>query len=314
MIEYQEVLLKLVSELSGLPDGDNLAQSLLNEQDFIYWFVNSDPANLMKIDLVPGHAPQNLCGPPIQTEFMSYVATVIQPQILSGAIANGTEPGEYDDRKVRYHRHQLLEGDSAAAQLRFKAGPTTYQRYRQDLTRDKADAVALMLKGVQQYQDPFTYFSKAVGVTIVPILEDGTVYVGQRSANVDCPGFLNFVAGMATFYNSVEEINFLVDAQRELQEELDIDIALTSANTKFIGIAGNPFTSETDLVFVVQTDVNHQHFENRIFPEHTGLVPIKTKQAAEDLLCQGRLPNKADQYKLYYASRLGLEYLVAHHF
>jgi hypothetical protein len=60
-----------------------------------------------------------------------------------------------------------------------------------------------MLKGLQNYQDPFVYFTRTLAITVIPITLQGTVYIGERVGNIDRPGLLNFVAGLATFNEKI---------------------------------------------------------------------------------------------------------------
>ncbi|MCM0588926.1 MAG: hypothetical protein KA716_01130 [Gloeotrichia echinulata DEX184] len=171
-----------------------------------------------------------------------------------------------------------------------------------------------MLKGLEKYNDPFVYFARTMGITVIPITRQSSVYIGERSANVDCPGLLNFVAGLATFNEKPANINFYADAQQELEEEVGICVELNNSNTRFIGITGNPFTSENDLVFVVQTSVEEDHFESQRLSEHSRLVRLQNKSDAEKLLYEGLLPGENTKKDIAYASRIGLEYLVKYIF
>ena len=262
-----------------------------------------------------GEAPQNWQGEPISTRFQDYLQQVIQPQIELGEITDGCNPGDYDDRKLRWSGtgvtgHWFLENQV----LFLETGPTTYPRYAQDLHRSKTDALKLMLKGLQNYQDPYAYFAKAIGVTVVPISQEGYVYIGERSGNVDNPGLLNFVAGLATFKEDLEQVNFYADAQQELAEEVGIHSTLNSENTKLIGIAGNPFTSETDLVFVTQTEQPDSYFKTVALSEHLRLVPLRNQGEVNQLLNYGLLPNDSQKHAIAYGSRMALEYLANYHF
>ena len=178
---------------------------------------------------------------------------------------------------------------------------------------DGLEALKLMLKGLQNYQDPFVYFTRTLAVTVIPITLQGTVYIGERIGNIDRPGLLNFVAGLATFDEKIEKINFYQDAERELKEEAKIHLSLNSNNTRLIGIAGDPFTSETDLVFVVDTGIDESHFQSKNWSEHLSFNRLSNKTEAENLFYQGILPNQKYKKELIYASQFGLKYLIDHH-
>jgi 8-oxo-dGTP pyrophosphatase MutT (NUDIX family) len=196
----------------------------------------------------------------------------------------------------------------------FRNCPTVYPDYLLDLRRDKTTALRLMLRGLVNYSDPYAYFSKTIGITVVPISQEGSVYIGERSPGVDNPGLLNFVAGLATFHERLENINFYVDIQQELKEEIGIDLEINAKNTQLIGIAGNPCSSENDLVFLTVTPYPDQHFETFSLIEHTRLVPLRTQNEVKRLLDFGLLPHDDQPQAIAYGSRMALEYLVNHHF
>ncbi|MBN3939822.1 MAG: hypothetical protein V7L21_09980 [Nostoc sp.] len=312
--KFPQYLEKLVSKLSDLPDGKILAEALATGKDFITLLQHQEVKGITDIRTIEGQAPQNIIGEPINTNFYDYIDNIIRPQIASGEISDGKQ-SKYDDRKVRWSGAGVKGNWFRRNEVLYlEVGPTTYPRYRQDIERTKAESLQLMLKGLEKYNEPFGYFTRTIGVTVIPISKQGSVYIGERSPNVDCPGLLNFVAGLATFNEIQANINFYADAQRELEEELGICMELNNSNTQFIGIAGNPFTSENDLIFIVQTSVSEDHFESQILTEHSRLVRLKNKSDAENLLDQGLLPGENTKKAIAYASRIGLEYLVKYIF
>ena len=319
MSPYIQCLDAVVAELAEIAredaQGEKLAEALIRDRDFIDWVSYEEVEGVADIRVKAGNGPQNIEGNPIDTGFEAYLERVIRPQILSGAIADGSNPGDYDDRKIRWSGAGVTgswwrDGNI----LNLEVGPTAYPRYRQDCCRSKIEALQLMLKGLQLYDDPFAYFARTLAVTVIPITAEGSVYIGERSAHIDSPGLLNFVAGLATFDERIDRISFYRDCQQELEEEVGIFLEIQPSNTKLIGIAGNPFTSETDLVFVVPTGVRESHFTAKNWSEHVRLVRIANKTEALDLLYRGILPGETDKKMLSYGSRLGLAYLVSNHF
>lgn len=315
MTNYTEYLNKLVSELSAFPQGEKFANALINNHNYIDWVTPQQLENVTQIRLKKGHGVQNAEGEIVDTNFDNYLEKVINPQIKSGVINDGSNPNQYDDRKLRWSGGKITgfwqqEGDS----LILEVGPTTYQDYHQDSSRSKLEAIKLMLKGLQNYQDPFVYFTRILAVTVIPITLQGTVYIGERVGNIDRPGLLNFVAGLATFDSQIDNINFYEDAQRELAEEAEINLSLNSNNTKLIGIAGDPFTSETDLVFCANTGIDENHFQSKNWSEHLSFIPLKNKAEAENLYYEGILPNQKEKKEIIYASKFALKYLIDHHF
>jgi hypothetical protein len=308
--ELTQCLKKLIAKLANLPNGEVLAEALAMGKDYIKLLDYSEVQGITDIRIISGQAPQNILGEPVNTNFNEYLNNIIQPQIASGGIFDGTQ-SKYDDRKVRWSGAGIRGNWFCRNEVLYlEVGPTTYPRYRQDIERTKIESLELMLTGLEKYHDPFVYFARTIGVTVIPITKQGSIYIGERSANVDCPGLLNFVAGLATFNQIPTNINFYADAQQELTEEVGISMQLNNSNTQFIGIAGNPFTSENDLVFVVQTSVDEEHFESQRLSEHSRLVRLNNKSDTQKLLDEGLLPGENTKKAIAYGSRIGLEYLV----
>ena len=312
--EYLEYRDQLVRALSDLPQGKDLAEALIADRDFLHLVYPHEVAGVREIQVREGHGPKSLEDDGINTHFHAYLETVINPQIRSGVITDGTHLGDYDDRKLRWSGAGVAGFWSCNQDIfTLEVGPTSYPRYRLDLARSPLEVLKLMELGLETYQDPYAYFARGIGVAVVPLTTDGTVYIGERSAQVDCTGVLNFVAGWASFDPNIEKINFYEDAQRELSEEVGIAMTLDESNTKFIGISGNPVTGEVDLVFVVQTAISDRYFQSGKWEEHARLVRISNKSEAETLLEQGLLPGEPEPRSLMFSSRLGLEYLVQNH-
>jgi|GEM_PF-1223656 len=313
-VEYLECLEKVIVALDDLPQGKALAEAITKDCNFIHLVKPHQVVEVSQIQMREGHSPKSLEDDNLDTHFYSYLEAVINRQIRSGMLTDGTCPEDYDDRKIRWSGAGVAglwscEGDI----LTLEVGVTSYPRCRLDLARSPLEALKLMERGLKTYQDPYAYFARGIGVAVIPLTIDGNVYLGERSPEVDCSSILNFVAGWATFSANIKEINFLEDAQRELEEEVGIVMNLNHNNTKFIGISGNPLTGEVDLVFVVQTEVSDRHFHFGSWEEHNRLVSIRNKSEGSTLLQQGLLPGEQLPKTLMYSSRLGLEYLVEHH-
>lgn len=305
---------RVVAALADLPQGLELAEKLIAGSNFLHLVYPHQVLGVKKIQICPGHGAKSLDDALLDTYFPAYLEAVINPQIRSGVLTDGTHPGDYDDRKVRWSGGGVAGFWSRTEEiLTLEVGPTSYPRCRLDLARPRLEVLQLMQRGLETYQDPYAYFARGMGVTVVPVTAEGNVYIGERLAQGDYPGWLNFVAGWGTFSANIQEINFYQDAQRELEEEMGIAMTLDDSNTKFIGISGNPFTGEVDLVFVVQTSTSDRYFQSGKWSEHTRLVCISNKNEAEALLEKGLLPQEQEPKSLMFSSRLGLEYLVQNH-
>lgn len=312
--EYRKYQEQVAIALEGLPQGNVLSSAIIAGRNFLHLLHDHEVAGVKQIQLREGHSPKSLEDDNLDTHFYSYLERVINPQIRSGKLTDGTCPGDYDERKVRWSGGGVAGFWSRTQDfLTLEVAATTYPRYRLDLARSPLERLKIMDLGLRKYQDPYAYFARGIGVAVVPLTRDGKVYIGERSPEVDCPGVLNFVAGWATFSSNIEEINFYQDAQRELEEEIGIAMNLDDSNTRFIGISSNPMTGEVDLVFVVKTEMSDRYFQSGSWSEHARLVPISNKGEAETLLEQGLLPEESEPKTLMYSSRFGLEYLIKHH-
>ncbi|MBW4593241.1 MAG: hypothetical protein KME46_10020 [Brasilonema angustatum HA4187-MV1] len=312
--EYLACQEKVVTYLADLPQGKALSEALIAGRDFLHLIHPDEVAGVTRIQVREGHGSQNLNDEPLDTQFHAYLEAVINPQIRIGLLADGTKPRSYDDRKVRWSGAGVT-GFWSRCQDSFtlEVGPTSYPHCRLDMTRSSLDALKLMMRGLTTYQDPYTYFARGIGVTVVPLTTDGNVYIGKRSTSSDYAGVLNFVSGWATFSPTVQDINFYQDAQRELWEEVNVAMTLDDTNTRFVGMSGNPITGEVDLVFVVQTEMPDRHFQSGQWEEHSYLVRIRSKAEVEALLEYGLLPGEQEPCSVMFSSRLGLEYLVQYH-
>lgn len=302
---------QLVASLAHLPHSHILTAAITAQQDFICLLHPDEVHGVESIKVKAGHGPQQMVGEALDTQFRPYYNSVIAPQICSGEMTDGTQPGTYDDRKVRWSGAGVTGfWNRQGNQLTLEVGPTSYPRCCLDMHRHPVDALQLMLRGLQTHQDPYAYFARGLGVVVVPITTNGTVYIGQRSNTSTYHNRLNFVAGWVTFSTVLEQIDFYQDAQRELQEEARIQMSLHPQNTQFIGISGNPFTGEADLVFLVQTEVSDQHFQSKNWEEHSRWVGLHDQQEVKALLDQGKLPMDDATHSVIFSSRFALEYLA----
>ena len=316
--DYLHYHQKVITALTDLPQGNFLSEAIASGRDFLHLVNPNQVSGVTKIQVREGHGSQNLNNEPLNTQFQAYLETVINPQIQSGLLSDHTESGSYDDRKVRWSGAGVA-GFWECSQDTFilEVGPTSYPQCRLDITRSSLDSLKLMLRGLTNYQDPYAYFARGIGVSVIPLTTDGNVYIGSRLNASDYTGVLNFVGGWATFSAISQNINFYQDAQQELWEEMKIAMTLNETNTRFVGISGHPITGEVDLVFVVQTEIGDRHFESGHqsghWEEHSSLVRISNKTEAENLLEHGLLPEEKEPCNLMFSSRLGLEYLAKYH-
>jgi hypothetical protein len=299
---------KCIDALAQLSGYDNLIHALKNDDDF-FEVVTGHSNSISDIEVVKGLAPQNISGPLIDITFDSYLDNIIKPLLSTDS--------PYDDRKLRLDKVELIKGNNETQKkLLLHLGPTIYQHYRQDIERMPIDALKLMLNGIEHDGNPYTYFTKTVGVTAVALSKQGNVFLGERSAHIDYPEYIHFAGGLATFCDDIQQVDLYYDAKRELEEEIELIFGehYSDANANFVGIAENPLTSEMDVVFIIETNVDDEFFSQCKLTEHQRLVRIGNKEDAQNLLFNGVLPNEKQPKSLIFSTAFALNYLIHYHF
>jgi hypothetical protein len=297
---------KCIDALAQLSGYDNLIHALKNDDDF-FEVVAGYSNSISDIEVVKGLAPQNISEPPIDITFDSYLENIIKPLLSTDS--------PYDDRKLRLDKVELIKGSHEIPEkILLHLGPTIYQHYRQDIERMPVDALKLMLKGIEYDANPYSYFTKTVGVTAVALTQQGHVFLGERPAHIDYPEYMHFVGGLATFCDDIQQVNLYHDAQRELEEEIELIFGEHYSNANLVGVAGNPLTSEMDIVFIVETKVDDNFFSQCKLTEHQRLVRIGSKEEAQNLLFHGMLPNEKQPKSLIFSAAFALNYLIHYHF
>ncbi len=302
-ISAKNKLIKLLSKKSAFP---KLCTAL--EKDLSYY-----PALTTKEILACNNLTIKVkegCGAQVlekdkDTRFTPYLQAVINPVVKAYKEKHPLHP--FDDRKFRLDKFHLKKG--ASSELTLSLGPTMYQQYQADAQRSKEEAIGLMIKGMERANDPYFYFSKILGVTVVVYTKEGYVFLGERASHIDSAGMLGFVGGTATFQEDINKVDFFHDLKTELEEEIGF-VAKADTAFQFVGIAGNTFTSELDLIFVYQSDKDSVYFENSLLSEHQRMVCIKDKAQAISLLTKGLFLGESDPKQLMYPTRFGLEYFL----
>lgn len=217
-----------------------------------------------------------------------YKTNVLLPGIMHGRIQDGTK-SPYDDRKPRLDEIFLQEGV-----LEVHLGITTYQAMATDVHRNLGENAKLQERGKARFKNKFAFFSRAAGVTAVPVTKEKTIFLGQRIGTKEYPNFLNFASGYVEYKEIASETDLEKEASRELQEEFGI-IPQEIVSSEFIGIFGNSETGEADFAFLFSTSIPETYFidggwKRRVAKkEHQGLIRIADMNQVETLL-KGKLP------------------------
>lgn len=244
-----------------------------------------------------------LIDSPVVLDYSTYLNEVVMPIVNTYKNTHPNHP--FDDRKFRLSNYFVAPEGT----IHLTLGPTVYQHYRTDIERPIYQAIERMLQGMQDANDPFYYFSKMMGITVIILSKEGYVFLGERASHIDTPGLLQFIAGAATFHADLSQVNFWDDIQAEVLQETGWDRVLDQPTLYFIGISGHTFTSELDLMFVIPTALEATYFEHPRLCEHERMFCVQTAAQAMQLL----------QYEIDYGSKLlyptcfGLKYLLQHY-
>jgi hypothetical protein len=305
---------ELVDALTGLSDWQPLRDSLSQGRQFVHWITSDRAAGFSQIICQEGHGAHQPHQNNSAADFQTVLEKVINPMIRKGEIDDGSRPGTFDDRKVRWSDTTLktcITNDSTT--LRLSIGPTCYPHCQNDIHRNPDEALKLMLSGLQLHNDPYAYFARGMGVVVIPLTRSGHAFIGKRANSTDYSNFLCFVSGWATFSPTIKEIDFYRDGERELQEEILLVGPIQKETLRCAGLSGHPITGEADLVFVMQTDLSDDYFDTGKWPEHACWYGIRSRTEAQQLLENGIIEGIQDESSVMFSSRLGLEFLIRTH-
>ncbi|MEK6854749.1 MAG: hypothetical protein AABX73_00835 [Nanoarchaeota archaeon] len=236
-----------------------------------------------------------------------YLENVLKPGIESGKIGDGVK-SKWDDRKPR------LESIALKGHIEVKTGITYFGENKSCISRGEKnpeEAVKLHRLGEDVYGDRYAFFARAPGVSGAVISLDGKMILGVRLQE-DSQGLLHPVGGYLPFKENPADINIDEQLRNELHEEFGV-LANNIANTRFVGIYGNPLTGEVDFVHHVYTTLPVNYFtsgefrKNAIDKEHGDIVVIPDLSSAEELLKEGTLLGQ--KRNLMYTARGSLEAL-----
>lgn len=311
-VKYNKLRENIIDGLAKRAQWAPLSNALKSNQSVVTWIPSDQAMSVYRVLCEPGQAARDLHHRNHPIEFDAYLTQVINPLISKGELCDGSRFGEYDDRKIRwsdYSNKPLID----AGVLRLSVGPTSYPQCQNDIRRNQVEALQLMHSGLIIHDDPYAYFARGMGVVVIPLTIEGHTFIGRRSNTKDYSGLLSFISGWATFFTNVSDINFYQDAVNELVEEVRLLEPIGSDLLRFVGLAGQPLTGETDLVFIAQTDLSDDHFAGTSWPEHENWLAIRSADDAKSLLEHGCINGIENRQSIMFSSRFGLEFLINHH-
>jgi len=225
----------------------------------------------------------NISNPQMPRDRKWYLENVINPCIKAGTISDGSKCS-YDDRKPRLH--QIILNDR---HINVQLGITTYQDATSDVHRSRRDNLALQERGINELRERYAFFSRAPGVTAVPLSLEKSIFLGQRINTKEFPGFLNAVSGYIDYKENPGNIILEQNARRELKEEFGINTA-EIISAEFIGVFGNSETGEADFTYLIQTNLPDKYFfseelKKRVKKqEHEPLIKLSSYEEITRLL------------------------------
>lgn len=305
---------QVIAALDQQSEWQLLRDALAHGKGYVPWLAMDQSSAVSAIHWQEGNGqqfPDDMDGP---RDFQSVVENMLNPMIKRGEIEDGSKPGSFDDRKLRWANQSisdlLSQGNST---LTLKVAPTCFQHCQRDIHRPAVEALERMLAGIQAHNDPYIYFARGIGVVAIPLTCSGHACIGRRSHTSEYVDYLAFASGWATYAGRVEDIDIYRDVERELAEELVLQRPPTREQIRFAGLAGEPTTGETDLIFTASTGLDDDHFETRKFPEHSQWFLLKCRSEAEQLLEEGRMNGVDSPCSLMFSAQAGLEYLIHNH-
>lgn len=303
----EQIVAALTHNTNWLP----LKEALQFGRGYVPWIMMDRKSEIAMIACREGEGARDPFGNHLSISFQATLENVINPLIRTGMIQDGSIPGCFDDRKVRWSDQSvktiLLEDSNT---LSLRVAPTFYPHCQIDIHRKPSEALQLMLAGIQAYQDPYAFFARGMGVVAIPLSRNGHVFIGQRTHTSEYKNFLSFISGWAEFSANVGNIDFYRDVQRELKEELLLSSTIKREHLRFVGLAGHPLTGEADLIFLAQTGFDDEFFYTGPWPEHAGWYAIRSRSEAQRLLEEGRLKERDEEFSLMFSSRAGLDFLI----
>ena len=278
-----------------------------------------DRTAVEKADIIPGKGscaadPKGTPDIPQLRRREWYLEKIIKSLLERGEIDDGTKT-PFDDRKLRYDGSWLNENidferiqfPTFSTELIVNFGITHYKAFLADVNRSDEENLKLQERGLKEYNDRYAFFARAPGVAVLPINQDGTIFIGER-ANPEFGGFLNAVAGHLTYKDNTAKIDVIRDVYKELKEELGIE-ARDVFNLRFVGLYSHPIQGHLDFTFLANVAKPEQYFASGEWKksvkerEHKDLVRLATMDEIQELLETGKVPSSDRTLGLMYSTR-----------
>ncbi|MBS3149232.1 hypothetical protein J4455_00865 [Candidatus Woesearchaeota archaeon] len=258
--------------------------------------------------ITKGLSAGNIQYPGQPRDFDWTVEHIIGPLVRSGKIGDGVPPYKWDDRKLRYNGVKVTD-----TEIEIPVGATHFHAGRADMQRDPKLNEYLQEIGLSVFNERYALFARPLGVCVLPITLDGSVFIGERTGQ-DHPDLLNGVAGYVTFRDP-NSLNVQEDLERELQEEFGIAKDELLQSPRLVGTAYHPNNGEMDISFLVRVNKPDTYFSSGDWKshvserEHKNLAQLTNLAQVEELLRDGLV--QGHKREIMYSTRLALESLAA---
>ncbi|MEK6900489.1 MAG: NUDIX hydrolase [Nanoarchaeota archaeon] len=249
-----------------------------------------------------------------------YLKNIINPMIKRGELGDGVKT-KFDDRKLRYGGSTVLDltSQGMGASLFVRFGITHYKAFLADIKRSDEENLKLQERGSEELGDRWAFFARAPGVAVLPITEDGSIFIGERT-NSEYGGFLNAVAGHLKYRDPINRINVQKDAYRELKEEFGIDREeVERFGFNFVGLYSHPIKGDLDFTFLAKVNKPDRYFTSGEWMkkvserEHKPLVRLANLAEIGELLDTGKVPGSDRTLQVMYSTRGALQSITPYH-
>lgn len=240
--------------------------------------------------------------------FYSYLHDNINPLLKAGKI-------EQRDLKVRFDTLALADSIIEVA-----VGVTTFYEYKQDYdifygNPENSKLTPEMVKAAREFilkapeKERASSLSKPLGVTGMVITLEGRISGMVRAKGEYAGQVIHNPAGYMKFKKRAAELNPVDDLLSELADEALV-LEKNIDKIMFAGIAAEPKTLETDLVYFVYTSLQDEHFADngnwrqaKDAKDHSRAFTFTKPQVAE-MMKTGKAPD-GNAYKILCPTWLG---------
>ena len=236
-----------------------------------------------------------------------YLENILAPLIASREVGDGVK-SKYDDRKLRFDSNRTGFTDDYYPHsdfLNLAFGITHFAEHKKAMNRSPEENNALRQRGLDEFGDQYAFFPRAPGVTGLVLSNEGSVFLGTR----DYRGRnqVQAVAGHLPYKENVRDINLLEGVLKEAREEFGIPQESVTSPV-FVGAYEEPHSGDVDFTYLLHTNMSDKEVaeafrSKRQEKEHDKLVIIPSYQQVQQLLKDGTIPGRSEQFGIFQPTR-----------